>query len=138
MVRYSDSGLLASSPPSPFRPAFAGLPDWPLSHGDLSPDTAAQLALVQTEILDLVWDGGGQGIGFSLLDSIHKRKEVISKENGGLADVEGADAVVDKFVPGKDHIDLGKGEDWSEGIGWRVKDEMFNGCTLQSRRILFR
>jgi len=41
--------VAASSPPSPFRFALgAELPDWPLSHGDLSPDTAAQLWPVRT------------------------------------------------------------------------------------------
>ena len=72
-----------------------------------------------------------------MLDSIDKSKEIIPKVNGGVGDDEGAEAVLDEFVPGKNNIDLGKGEDGSEGIGWGVKDQSFNGGTLEDRSICF-
>jgi len=72
-----------------------------------------------------------------LLDPIDKSKEIIPKINGGVGDDERADAVLDKFVPGKNNIDLGKGKDGSEGIGWGVKDQSFNGGTLEDRGVCF-
>jgi len=45
--------------------------------------------------------------------------------------------VLDEFVPGENNIDLRKGEDGSEGIGWRVKDQAFNGGTLEDRSVCF-
>jgi hypothetical protein len=72
-----------------------------------------------------------------LLDPIDKGKEIIPKINRGVGDDERADAVLDKFVPGKNNIDLGKSEDGSEGIGWGVKDQSFNGGTLEDRGVCF-
>jgi len=45
--------------------------------------------------------------------------------------------VLDEFVPGENNIDLRKGEDGSEGIGWGVKDQSFNGGTLEDRSVCF-
>jgi len=75
------------------------------------------------------------GIRFSLLDPIDKSKEIIAKINGGVCDDEGADAVLDEFVPGKDNIDLGKGENGGKRIGWRVKNETFDRGALKSGRV---
>ena len=43
--------------------------------------------------------------------------------------------MLDEFVPGENNIDLGKGEDGGEGIGWGVKDQLLNGGTLKSRSV---
>ena len=82
----------------------------------MSIDRDGQLAIVQAEIADFVRSGVGLGIRFSLLDPIDKSKEIIAKINGGVCDDEGADAVLDEFVPGKDNIDLGEGENGCEEI----------------------
>ena len=49
-----------------------------------------------------------------------------------MGDDEGADPVLDEFVPGKDNIDLGKSENGGKGIRWRVKDETLDRGALQS------
>jgi len=103
----------------------------------LSIDRDGELAIVQAKIVYFVRSGGGLGIGFSLLDPIDKSKEIIPKINGGVGDDQRADAVLDEFVPGENNIDLRKGEDGSEGIGWRVKDQAFNGGTLEDRSVCF-
>ena len=74
------------------------------------------MAVVQPKIGDFVRSRGGLGIGFPLLDPIDKSKEIISQINGGVGDDERADAVLDEFVPGKDNIDLGEGENGCEEI----------------------
>ena len=94
---------------------FGGKTDGTRKDG-LSIDRDGQLAIVQAEIADFVRSGGGLGIGFSLLDPIDKSKEIISQINGGVSDDERADAVLDEFVPGKDNIDLGEGENGCEEI----------------------
>ena len=103
----------------------------------LSIDRDGELTIVQAEIVDFVGCGVGLRIGFPLLDPIDKGKEIIPKINRGVGDDERADAVLDKFVPGKNNIDLGKSEDGSEGIGWGVKDQSFNGGTLEDRSVCF-
>ena len=75
----------------------------------LSIDRDRELAVVQAEIVDFVGSGVGLGIGFPLLDPIDKSKEIIPKINRGVGDDERADAVLDKFVPCENNIDLGKG-----------------------------
>ena len=67
-----------------------------------------------------------------MLDPIDKSKEIISQINGGVGDDERADAVLDEFVPGKNNIDLGKGENGGKRIGWRVENETFDGGALKS------
>jgi len=94
---------------------FGGKTDGKRKDG-LSIDRDGQLAIVQAKIADFVRSGVGLGIRFSLLDSIDKSKEIIAKINGGVGDNEGADAVLDEFVPGKDNIDLGEGENGCEEI----------------------
>ena len=103
----------------------------------LSIDRDGELSIVQTKIVNFVGSGGGLGIGFPLLDPIDKGKEIIPKINRGVGDNERADAVLDKFVPGKNNIDLGKGENGGEGIGWRVKDETFDRSALEGRGTCF-
>ena len=103
----------------------------------MSIDRDGELAVVQAEIVDFVGGGVGLRIGFPLLDPIDKGKEIIPKINRGVGDDERADAVLDEFVPGENNIDLRKGEDGSEGIGWRVKDQSFNGGTLEDRSVCF-
>ena len=94
---------------------FGGKTDGKRKDG-LSIDRDGQLAIVQAEITDFVRSGVGLGIRFSLLDPIDKSKEIIAKINGGVGDDERADAVLDEFVPGKDNIDLGEGENGCEEI----------------------
>ena len=103
----------------------------------MSIDRDGELAIVQAEIVDFVRSGVGLRIGFPLLDPIDKGKEIIPKINRGVGDDERADAVLDEFVPCKDNIDLGKGEDGCEGIGWGVKDQSFNRGTLEDRSVCF-
>jgi hypothetical protein len=93
------------------------------------------LAIVQAKIVDFIRSGVGLGIGFPLLDSIDKGKEIITKINGGVGDDKRADTVLDEFVPRENNIDLRKGEYGSEGIGWGVKDQSFNGGTLEGRSV---
>jgi len=95
------------------------------------------LAIVQGEIIDLIWCGVGLGIGFPLLDPIDKSKKIIPKINGGVGHEERSDAVLDEFIPSKDNIDLGKREDGGKGVGWGVKDETFDRGALESRRVCF-
>ena len=73
-------------------------------------------------------------IGFSLLDPIDESKEIIPKVNGGVGDDEGADTVLDEFVPSKDNIDLGKSENRGKWIGWGVENETFDRGALECRR----
>ena len=94
---------------------FGGKTDGKRKDG-LSIDRDGQLAIVQAEIADFVRSGGGLGIRFPLLDPIDKSKEIIPQINGGVGDNERADAVLDEFVPGKDNIDLGEGENGCEEI----------------------
>ena len=115
---------------------FSGKTDGKRKNG-LSIDRDGELAIVQAEIVDFIGGGVGLRIGFPLLDPIDKGKEIIPKINRGVGDDERADAVLDKFVPGENNIDLGKGEDGSEGIGWGVKDQSFNGGTLEDRSVCF-
>ncbi len=89
-----------------------------------------ELTIGQGEFFDLVRGGNGQWISFSCLDAVDKGKEIVSEINGGSGDDEGAKAVMNKLVPGKDKIDLGKGENGGEEIVGRVKDELLNGGTL--------
>ena len=113
---------------------FGGKADGKWKDG-LSIDRDRELAVVQAEIVDFVGGGVGLRIGFPLLDPIDKGKEIIPKINRGVGDNERAEAVLDEFVPGKNNIDLRKGEDGSEGIGWGVKDQLLNGGTLKSRSV---
>ena len=73
-------------------------------------------------------------IGFPLLDPIDESKEIIPKVNGGVGDDEGADTVLDEFVPSKDNIDLGKSENGGKWIGWGVENEPFDRGALECRR----
>jgi hypothetical protein len=68
------------------------------------------------------------------LDPIDESKEIIPKVNGGVGDDEGADTVLDEFVPGKDNIDLGKSENRGKWIGWGVENETFDRGALECRR----
>ena len=115
---------------------FGGKTDGKRENG-LSIDRDGELSIVQTKIVNFVGSGGGLGIGFPLLDPINKSEEIIPKINGGVGDEKRADAVLDEFVPGKDNIDLGKGENGGKGIGWRVKDETFDRSALEGRGTCF-
>ena len=97
-----------------------------------------QFAVGQAEIADLVRGGGGLGIGFFFLDTIDKGKEVIAQINCGTRNDEGADVMLQQFIPSEDNIDFGKGENRGEGIVGGVKDQALNGGTLHGRGVRFR
>ena len=91
------------------------------------------MTIVETKVPDLVRGGVGSGNGFPALDSVDKGKKIIPQINGRVGDEERSDPVLDKLVPGKDNIDLGKGQDGGERIVGGVKDETFDGGALKCR-----
>lgn len=91
-----------------------------------------KLTLGELKVIDLVGSGSGGGGGFSLLDTIDKGKEIVPEVDGGLGNDEGLEAVADEFVPSKDEVNFGKGEDGGKRVRRGVEDEFFDGGALPS------
>jgi len=74
--------------------------------------------------------GGGDGL-VGGIDTPGEGEEVVAEVDGRAGEAEQFEPVAGEAVPGEGDVDLAEREDGSEGVGGRVKDEIFRGSRLE-------